>query len=134
MIERLSSAMCQCDNQYGVICKKLRSGYTPPTMPPATTQLPACAQGLVQTDNYCYQSGDSKKSWQEALDDCVLKGGCGHCLEAGAHVTYGVTNWKQGEPNNYDNNEDCVAMNALTSQWNDAACYSFYNWICMAEL
>ena len=33
----------------------------------------------------------------------------------------GYTNWKQQEPNNYLDNEDCVQLNH-DSQWNDLRC------------
>ena len=39
------------------------------------------------------------------------------------------TNWKSGEPNNYEDKEDCVGIDAR-GRWNDMKCESIYPFIC----
>ena len=38
----------------------------------------------------------------------------------GSNVTY--HNWNENEPNNYEENEDCVHISETTNQWNDRRC------------
>ncbi|XP_060905413.1 CD209 antigen-like [Labrus mixtus] len=40
--------------------------------------------------------------------------------------------WKQGEPNNANNNEDCVEVAQNEAKWNDAACSTEFGWVCEA--
>ncbi|XP_060586405.1 uncharacterized protein LOC132742102, partial [Ruditapes philippinarum] len=44
-----------------------------------------------------------------------------------------VLNWADKQPDNYKGMEDCVEMWSSTSKWNDAACSSKNNWICMVK-
>jgi len=41
-----------------------------------------------------------------------------------------AVNWGPGEPNDYNNVEDCVEVKATTGQWNDNRCSTRRNWIC----
>lgn len=68
-----------CNNMAGLICETLRLGKTAPSLPPATTSLPKCDTGLIQTPNYCYQvnnvAKNRQRTWDEAQEDCASKGG-----------------------------------------------------------
>ena len=39
------------------------------------------------------------------------------------------TNWWPGEPNNFNNNEQCAQIRR-DGRWNDAACHSNLGWMC----
>ena len=46
----------------------------------------------------------------------------------GDMLTY--TNWRSGEPNNYQNNEDCVLYRKVHGTWNDISCSTPLQAIC----
>lgn len=41
-----------------------------------------------------------------------------------------VFNWEYGEPNNANDQEDCVEMVSGSGKWNDNTCSSKKGWIC----
>ncbi|XP_070535731.1 macrophage mannose receptor 1-like [Ptychodera flava] len=43
------------------------------------------------------------------------------------------TKWNEGEPNNYDNIEDCVELYYYTKNWNDVSCYNSAGYICKRQ-
>lgn len=44
------------------------------------------------------------------------------------------TRWSQGEPNNFNGNEDCIEMNAATGRWNDRQCQNGAFFMCEMNL
>ena len=44
---------CTSSNQF--ICKRAKTGYTPPTRPPSTTVPPPCPTGWKTRENFCYK-------------------------------------------------------------------------------
>lgn len=38
--------------------------------------------------------------------------------------------WQDGEPNNADNEEDCVEISRSKSAWNDVPCSRLFSWVC----
>ncbi|XP_060619827.2 hepatic lectin-like [Anolis sagrei] len=51
----------------------------------------------------------------------------------GTNYRTGFKNWKQGEPNDYQNQEDCAEMGVL-GEWNDVACNNKGLYICEKPL
>ncbi len=39
-------------------------------------------------------------------------------------------NWDDNQPDNFQNNEQCVEMRPLNQRWNDISCYVERNWVC----
>lgn len=47
------------------------------------------------------------------------------------------TNWNNGEPNNYNQGENCILMLRVdnnSGMWNDATCNSKFYFICEEEI
>lgn len=38
--------------------------------------------------------------------------------------------WQSGEPNNADDEEDCVEVSRSASAWNDVPCHREFSWVC----
>lgn len=38
--------------------------------------------------------------------------------------------WQKGEPNDTDNEEDCVEISRDASAWNDVPCSRLFSWVC----
>jgi hypothetical protein len=68
-------------------------------------------------------------TWWMGYNDLTVEG---YWDWDGPFATY--TNWGNGEPNNYNGNEDCGMLNAFgNSLWNDAGCSTSTYFICEAN-
>ena len=47
-------------------------------------------------------------------------------------TTLRYTNWKRGEPNNWDENEDCIHLYA-DGKWNDIPCSTPSSFVCKSH-
>ena len=112
----------------------------------------------------CYLVGDAAASWREGRDFCQSWGGAlaqvGSREEnallsehADLDVWLGANDldqegtfrwldgsslddapWGPGQPDNYDNREDCVELRAIDDNWNDAPCTSIKPPLCERAL
>ncbi|XP_053398682.1 uncharacterized protein LOC128556876 isoform X2 [Mercenaria mercenaria] len=120
-----------CTNKAGLVCKKTRVGYTAPTLPSATTTLPPCDPGLIQTPSYCYQvnkvASHLERTWDEALDDCVSKGGNLASFHSAADIDYVWRNALVGTSTSF-----WIGLNDRASEngyvWTDGSAVNVLNW------
>ena len=80
---------------------------------------------------------DSQNEAASALcDDCWIGATCKNSSHPDFRWSdgrnWGYTNWNNGEPNDYENDEDCVHQYAGGS-WNDVACDATYRPLCGNE-
>ncbi|MGH0164673.1 UNVERIFIED_CONTAM: hypothetical protein FKN15_047304 [Acipenser sinensis] len=110
-------------------------------------------------DNKCYYISSDVKSWPDARSDCEMRGGDLMSISSvqerigvsniywiglndvasegvwewsdGSPFLEELQNWRPGQPDNWQDNEDCVQFAASDSaRWNDEFCTVARNYIC----
>jgi len=132
------SSVCPCDVEY------YSSDYLNPYMFCSSAQAWTTAQS--ECDSYGYHmltiddatedswvdttaDSYSTSKWWFGLNDRDSEGT--FTWEDGSSSTY--TNWRSGEPNDSNSNEDCAQLNRWTDgTWNDEPCSSSFYYICEA--
>ncbi len=93
----------------------------------------------IINDNYSWLGGtdtDTEGTFIWTTDETFWIGTPQHpepeegIYEADGEIDGVYTNWQSSEPNNYDDDENCVSMSGEDGTWNDVSCSSSYRYVC----
>merc|ERR1711973_153170 len=104
----------------------------------------ACPEGWEANGAHCYLWGDEKKNWTAAEDFCRGEGG--HLATVNTNATkefvWEGMFWAPGQPDNYNNNQDCLTQvllssfnnGALNRMWDDYYCSREIEFLCSTKI